>query len=127
MAEPISSETIVGTLVGAVFGFLSSVAVFRSRFTAIEKDVQRLRETFTLELKAFQDSARAEWAHIRDDVKRSCDGNDSDRRRRERREMAMLEVLTSIARHMKVQGRFTDPGSYDDDTDNPSHHRAATD
>ena len=125
MAEPLSSETIVGTLVGAVFGFLSSVAVFRARFTAIEKDVQRLGEKFELELKAFQQNAKAEWERIRDDVHKNCGNDESYRRRSERREMAMLEVLTSIARTMKVQSRFTDPGSYDSDTpdDRREHDR----
>lgn len=122
MAEPLSSETIVGTLVGAVFGFLSSVAVFRARFTAIEKDVQRIGEKFELELKAFQQAAKAEWERIRDDVKKNCEGDTEYRRRSERREMAMLEVLGSIARKLNAQTRFTDVGSYDD-SDNPTERR----
>lgn len=121
MPDPLGSDTIVGTLVGAVFGFLSSVAVFRARFTAIEKDVQNLRDTFTLELKNFQENAQAEWRRIREDVRRSCQGDEGYRRRSERREIIMLETLSSIARHMNVQGRFTDIGNYDDTTDIDKH------
>lgn len=115
--NPFSSDNFISTLLGVVFGFLSSFAIFRARFVAIEKDVSNLEKTFKRELENFQTNATAEWARIRDDVRRTCEGDSEFRRRQERREIAMLELLTDISRHLRVSRRAGDLGVYDEPPD----------
>ena len=85
-------ELVYG-LVGVIVGFLASFAIFRARFVAIEKDVERLRE----ELK---------------DIKRVCREDDDYRERTERRQRESILILASIARKLGAQSRVTDIGAF---------------
>lgn len=111
MADPVSSETLVGTLIGALFGFLSSFAVFRSRFTRLEERQEAMKDQFKIELAHLRDDARTEWGRIREDVNRVCRGDDDARRRQERREIHTLELLGDIAKALRVANRYTDWGN----------------
>lgn len=115
-------------LVGVVIGFLTSFAVFRSRFTAIEKDVENLKSDFKRELEYLRQEARKEWQYIREDVNRMCtQASAHDRtyqQRQERREIAMLSLLGDIAKGMRISNRFTDLQAYtEDDIPNPTKDR----
>lgn len=117
---PNAGEVLFG-LIGVVVGFLSSFAIFRARFTAIEKDVENLKSDFKRELAYLREEAKKEWARIRDDVNRACSGlsvlDKDHQRRQERREIATLEMLGDIAKALRVSNRFTDVQSYGDTGD----------
>ena len=90
--ETNGTELIWG-LVGVIVGFLASFAIFRARFVAIEKDVERLRE----ELK---------------EIKKVCREDDDYRDRTERRQREELLILASIARKLGAASRINDIGTY---------------
>jgi hypothetical protein len=110
-----NAEILYG-LLGVILGFLTSVAVFRARFVAIEKDVENLKGTLTVEIRRLHEDAAREWERIRAEIRAVCQQDDGYRDRMERRSRAELEVLASIARKLGAQHRITDPGSFDDDT-----------
>lgn len=102
-------------LIGVVIGFLTSFAVFRSRFVGIEKDVDKLREDFKRELTYLREEATREWARIREDVRNACRGDEDAQRRTERREKEMLVIMASIARRLGAGNRLTDLAAYTDE------------
>lgn len=121
-----NTETLVGALLGTLFGFLSSFAIFRSRFTRLEVqqegmeqrfkiEMANLQKEFTRELTHLREDAREEWRRIREDVNRACTGDVEANRRRERREVAMLETLMLIKDGMGARRRSTDVRIDDED------------
>lgn len=109
------NEAIWG-LLGVVIGFLTSFAVFRSRFVSIEKDVEKLREDFKRELAFLREEATKEWNRIREDVRSACRGDEDYQRRTERREREMLVIMASIARKLGAGSRLTDLAAYTEET-----------
>lgn len=87
---------LLSGFIGVVVGFLSSFAVFRARFTAIEKDIEY--------------------------IKKSVDNDDGQQRfwkDLQRRQQIEIEILASIARKFGVAHRITDLGGYVDGEDKP--------
>ena len=85
---------LLSGFIGVVVGFLSSFAVFRARFTAIEKDIEY--------------------------IKKSVDGDNGQQRFWEdlqRRQKVEIEILASLARKFGVTHRITDIGGYTDGDD----------
>lgn len=98
---------ILFACVGVIVGFLSSFALFRARFTAIEKDIEHMKEV-----------NKEEWGRMRDDFQNLCSQDNRYGRDFARRQQAQLEILASIARRFGVQHRITDPGSFTEE-ENP--------
>lgn len=115
-----NAEILYG-LLGIIVGFLGSVAVFRARFVAVEKDVENLRNTLTTEIRRLHEDAGREWERIRGEVRNACQGDDDFRERTERRQREELLILASIARKLGAQSRITDIGTFlEQDNDQPS-------
>lgn len=89
---PDGTTELLSGFVGVVIGFLSSFAVFRARFTAIEKDIEYIK-------KSLEDGSGGE-AKFWDDL--------------QRRQKIEVEILANIARKLGVSHRLTDLGGYID-------------
>lgn len=84
-----NQNELLYTLLGIIFGFLTAFAVFRARFVAIEKDIERLRDGLMT-------------------VTKLCNENPA----RDRREREMIILLASIAKRIGAQNRLTDIGHH---------------
>lgn len=104
-------------LVGVVLGFLTSFAIFRSRFVAIEKDVENLKHQLAGEIKRLHEDAAREWERIRVEIRAACHENDDFRDRMDRRQREELLILASIAKRLGAQNRLTDLGSHVEEDD----------
>lgn len=102
------AETFTSGLLGALVGFATALALFRSRFTAVEKDIAHLKETVDERLRHMrEDNARA-WDSIRADVARLCKTDDEFWKNSERRQKFMLEGIASLMQQQKITHRVTD-------------------
>lgn len=94
---PDGTTELLSGFVGVVIGFLSSFAVFRARFTAIEKDIEYIK-------KSLEDEDGGEIRFWKD---------------MQRRSQIEVEILASIARKLGVSHRLTDLGGYVDGEEKP--------
>jgi hypothetical protein len=105
---------IIASLLGAITGFAASFGMFRSRLTAVEKDIAHLKDDFAKEVSRIREDNTREWQRMREDFARLCDGDSRYWEQAARRQSTQIELLASIARRVGAQNRITDLGTYVD-------------